>query len=57
MEERVNRPEVLLMSAFILFVSFQKKEVIIILLCIEKKVVLDFFNHNSGKDKKEKVAR
>ena len=55
-----NRPEVPLMSAFKLivdtFVSFKKREVIIILLCNENKVVLDI-NHNSRKDKKEKVAR
>ena len=55
-----NLPEVPLMSAFKLFVntfvSFQKREVIIILLFNENIVVLDI-NYNSRKDKKEKVAR
>ena len=54
-----NQPEVPLMSAFKLFVdtfvSFQKREVIIILPCNENS--LRFINYNSRKDKKEKVAQ
>ena len=53
-----KRPEVPLMSAYKLFVdafiSFQKREVIIILICNENRVVLDLYIIILGRTKRKK---